>query len=67
MQYHRFSTLTGISARLSVCHPRKCECGQMSVVMSAEGGRGRPLEGPSIICASLGFATNSTTCAFTHR
>jgi hypothetical protein len=32
-----------------------------------KGDRGRPMEGPSIICVSLGFATNSTTCAFTHR
>jgi hypothetical protein len=38
----------------------------LSVVMSAEGGRGRPMEGPSIIYRELGFATSSKCAHLTN-
>ena len=39
----------------------------LSVVMSPEGGRDRPMEGRRSFIVSQGFAASSTTCAFTHR
>jgi hypothetical protein len=38
----------------------------LSVVMSPEGDRVRPMEGPSIIYCEPGLC-DGTTCAFTHR
>ena len=39
----------------------------LSVVMSPEGDRVRPMEGRRSFIVSHGFASSSTTCAFTHR